>query len=140
MRKRLRREVDAGVADRCQLGDDLDQPFLHRRAVGGHRSRLDVALQPLDDLGSGRGADVGEDQQLLEMLPGLVVDAVEDAGRDLLGQRLATAGETLAQAAEDSLALLALFDPTLAIALGDRAFAEVEDVVPAHRHRGRLAS
>ena len=71
-------------------------------------------LEPLDHRGGGRRADVGEDQRLLEPLPGLVVDAVEEAGRDLLGQRLAAFREALAQALEDAPA------PLRSFLLGDR--------------------
>jgi hypothetical protein len=62
--------------------------------------------ETLDHLGGGRRADVGEDQRLLEALPGLLVDLVEEAGRDLLDQRLAALREALAQAAEDAAAFL----------------------------------
>ena len=91
---------------RGDLGEDLDQAVAHRLAVGGDGAGLDLVLEPLDHLGGGRRAGVGEDQRLLQPLPGLVVDAVEEAGRDLLGQRLAAFREALAQAPEDAAALL----------------------------------
>ncbi len=138
--RRLGGEVDAPLPHRRQLGDDLDQPLLHRGAVGGHLSGVDVALEPLDHLGRGRRADVGEDEQLLEPLPGLLVDAIEEAGRDLLRQRLAATREALAQAAEHPAALLAVSRCfTVPTARGGIALAEVKGLLPAHRHRGRLA-
>ncbi len=114
------------------LGEDLDQAGLHRLAVGGDLAGLDLVLEPLDHLGRRRRAGVGEDQRLLEPLPGLVVDALEEARGDLLGQRLAALGEALAQAAEDAAAL------ALALSLGRtrsrRPRTEVEYLLPACRH------
>ena len=97
--RRLGAEVDRGAAAAGDLGEDLDQAVAHGDAVGGDGAGLDLVLEPLDHRGGGRGAGVGEDQRLLQPLPGLVVDAVEEAGRDLLGQRLAAFREALAQAA-----------------------------------------
>ncbi len=130
--RRLAAEVDRGARGGGDLGEDLDQALAHRLAVGGDAAALDLVLEPFDHLGRGRRADVGEDQRLLQPLPGLVVDALEEAGRDLLGQRLAALGEALAQAAEDAAALLGALSRR-----GVRALArtEVEYLLPTGRHR-----
>ena len=80
-------------------------------AVGGHGAGVDLVLEPFDHRGGGRGAGVGEDQRLLQPLPGFLVDPVEEAGGDLLGQRLAAFREALAQAFEDAAALRARPQP-----------------------------
>ena len=120
---------------RGDLGEDLDQAVADGDAVGGDGAGLDLVLEPLDHGGGGRGAGVGEDQRLLQPLPGLVVDAVEEAGRDLLGQRLAAFREALAQALEDAAAL----GLGLSRRRGVRAHArtEVDHLLPARCHRRR---
>ena len=90
----MRRRLGAG-----QLGEQLDQPLADRLRAAD-LAGLDLGLEPADHLGGGRHADVGEDQRLLEALPGLVVDLVEEARRELGAQRLAALGEPLAQARE----------------------------------------
>ena len=106
-------------------------------AVGGDGAGVDLVLEPFDHRGGGRGAGVGEDQRLLEPLPGLVVDPVEEAGRDLLGQRLAAFGEALAQAPEDAAALLLGLSRRRGVRA--RARTEVDHLLPARRHRRRRA-
>ena len=59
---------------RGDLGEQLDQALADRLAVGRDRPRLDLVLEPPDDLRGGLRADVGEDQRLLQALPGLVVE------------------------------------------------------------------
>ena len=64
-----------------------------------------LVLEPLDDLRRRAGADVGVDQRLLQALPGLLVESLEQRGLDLGGQRLPGLGHVLAQAAEEAAAL-----------------------------------
>ena len=69
------------------LGQELD-----KAGAGGVSLRdgagRDLGLEPADHIrGHGR-ADVGEDQRLLQALEGLGVEAVEEARRDLGGERL----------------------------------------------------
>ena len=67
-----------------------------------------LVLEPLDDLGGRRRPDVGHDQRLLEALPALVVERVEQRRLDLGAERLARLREVLAQAPEEAAALLRL--------------------------------
>ena len=90
------------------LGQDLDQAVADGLAVGGHGAGLDLVLEPFDHRRRGRGTGVGEDQRLLQQLPGFVVDPVEEARGDLLGQRFAARREALAQAFEDAAPPLGL--------------------------------
>ena len=57
-------------------------------------------LELRDDLGGRLGADVGVDQRLLEPLPRLVAEILEQRRLDLGGERLAGLAEVLAQPAE----------------------------------------
>ena len=67
------RHVDAVVADARQLGEQLPQPPLEV-VPAADRALLRLPLEPLDHLRGRAGADVGVDQDLLEPLPGLVVE------------------------------------------------------------------
>ena len=87
--------------------------------------------------GGGAGADVGEDQRLLEALPGRLVEvALEQRGLDLGGQRLARLAHVLAQAAEEAAALLGALG---GLGLGDDRTVGEEELVPVAGHgRGRI--
>ena len=65
-------------------------------------ARLDLRLEPPDDLGGGLRADVGEDQRLLEPLPGLVVELLEEARAELGLQRLRGSSRGSRAGAEDT--------------------------------------
>ncbi len=130
--RRLVAEVDRGASGAGNLGEDLDQACLHRLAVCRNGARLDLVLEPLNHLGRGRSTGVGEDQRLLQPLPGLLVDAVEEARRELLGERFAALGEALAEAAEDAAALLLGLRRRGGVRA--RARTEVEYLLPAGRH------
>ncbi len=71
----------------------------HRRRLLDERlgqvSDLAARLEPPDELGRGRHADVGRDQRLLEALPGLVVGRVEGRGRELVGERTAALAQRI---------------------------------------------
>ena len=95
----LRRQVDpviAGVRDPGeQLGQALGQGLTPRDpAVGG------LLLELPHDFRRGRGAHVGVDQGLLEPLPGLVAQVLEQGRLDLGGERLAGLTQVLAKPAE----------------------------------------
>ena len=85
------------------LGEQLDQAVA-RRLGPLDVARLDLHLELADDLGRGAGAHVGEDQRLLEALPGPLVEVVADARGELGAERVAALREALAQAAEDAAA------------------------------------
>ena len=74
--------------------------FLDERL--GQVSDLASSLEPPDELGRRRHADVGRDQRLLEALPGLVVGRVERGGGELVGQRAPALAERVPQAAEET--------------------------------------
>ncbi len=59
--------------------------FQCRRQVAGHPA----LLEPADELGGRRDADVRGDQRFLEPLPGLVVGGIEGGRRQLRCQRAA---------------------------------------------------
>ena len=104
--RRVGPQVDLVVAGAGELGEQLGQP-VRQRLAADERALLGLALELLDDLGGGRGADVGVDQRLLEALPGVLVEvALEQRGLDLGGERLARLAHVLAQAAEEAAALL----------------------------------
>ena len=91
---------------RGQFGEQLGQPRGERLAAG-QAALLRLALEPLDHLGGRAGADVGEDQRLLEALPRLLVElALEQRRLDLGRQRLARLAHVLAQPPEEAAALL----------------------------------
>ena len=111
-RRRLARAVDADDEDHGRRRGHVQGRGLaeHRRDLLRQRlaevAELAARLQPLDQLGRRRDADVGGDQRLLQPLPGRVVLRVEGRDRDLLRQRPARAAERVAQAAEEALLLL----------------------------------
>ena len=103
-------QVPGDLADRRRLAGAVDaDDHQHRRALAAGRSAprpsgeavsasssisrsrsasppptlagLDLVLEPAHDRGRGRRPDVGEDQRLLELLPGLLVDPVAEARR-----------------------------------------------------------
>jgi hypothetical protein len=114
-----------------------EKPVADGDAVHRHRPGLDLLLQLLDHRRRGRRADVGEDQSLLEQLPGLVVDPVEERSRDLLGQRLPAFRKTLPQPLENP-------SPSLRSFLLRRCDGrwtprtEVNNLLPASSHPGKL--
>ena len=134
--RRPRAEVDARRAlGGGDLGQDLDQPFAQIRAARD-ATGLRLVLEPPHHLGGGGGPDVGQDQRLLELLPGALADLPAEAGAELSGERLAAAGETLAQPPEEPLAILR----GAARSVGRRLLAEIEYVPPVRRHaRGPAA-
>ena len=107
-RRRLPGAVDADDEENARLVAHRERPRLpeHRRRflderlgeIAGHAARL----EPLDELGGGRHADVGRDQRLLEPLPGLVVGRVEGGCGELAGQRAPALAERVAQASEEA--------------------------------------
>ena len=68
--------------------------------AGPHGPARRLVLEPLDDLRGRARTDVGHDQRLLEALPGLVVERVEQRRLDLGAERRARLAEVLAQAGE----------------------------------------
>ena len=73
------------------------------------RAALGLLLELRDDLRRRRRADVGHDQRLLQALPGLVVERLEQRRLDLgAAAPDARLGQVLAQAAEEPAALLGL--------------------------------
>ena len=105
--RRLVTDVDPVVAGPGDPGQQLDEPVLQRLAAfqpaGGR-----LLLELHHHLGGRGRADVGHDQRLLQALPRLVVQRVEQRRLDLAGQRLARLGHVLAQPAKEPTALLGL--------------------------------
>ena len=117
--------VDAVLARAGDAGEQLDEPLLQRLAALDHaRGRL--LLELADDLRGRRRADVGHDQRLLQALPRLVVERVEERRLDLGRQRLARLGHVLAQALEEPAALLGLgVDGDRVVVAGDEQVSPV---------------
>ena len=94
-RRRLARAVDADDEEHARLLTNGERARLaeHGRSLLdeclGQISDLAAGLEPRDELGGGRHADVGGDQRLLEPLPGLVVGGIEGGGGELVGERAA---------------------------------------------------
>ena len=96
---------------------------------------LGLALQALDHLRGRARADVGVDQRLLEVLPRLGVELVEQRRGDLGGDRLAGLGHVVAQAAEEAAALL--LASGLGIVRGGGLRVGDEQVLPVAGHGDR---
>jgi hypothetical protein len=129
-----RAKIDARPAACGEVGEQLNEAVPDRlRALDA--AGLHLALEAPDDLRGGLGADVGHDQRLLEALPGLGVDRLEEAGAELRAQCLAAGCEALAQpfeqaAASGRVSVLrgGFFDGALAV-------AQIEQLSPGGRHR-----
>ena len=112
-RRRLAGAVDADDEDHRRLAGEVDARRLSEERRHLLRQGLvqvaDVAarLEAPDELGRRRDADVAGDQRLLEPLPRRRVARVECGGRELLRERAAAAAERVAQAREQTRALLA---------------------------------
>ena len=125
--------VGAGLGD---VGQQLDEALLQRRAaldLAGGRLLLELA----DDVGGRARADVGHDQRLLEALPGLVVERVEERGLDLGGQRLARLGHVLAAGGGRSRGASPAPPRTSGVSPADAVVAGDEEVAPVSGHGAR---
>ena len=103
--RRLRGEVDPVLAGASDLGEQLGQTRRERLSPG-YPALGGLALELSDDLRGRRRADVGVDQRLLEPLPRLVAQILEQRRLDLAGERLAGLAQVLAQPAEHPAAPL----------------------------------
>ena len=105
---RLAGAVDADDEDHARPSSHVQArrlPEQPRNLLLQGRSEIGAvatSLQPQDELCSGRYADVGCDQRLLEPLPRRRVAGVEGRDRDLLGQRAAALAERVPQAREQA--------------------------------------
>ena len=135
--RRLVAQVDVVVAGAGDAGQQLDEALLQRgAALDLARGRL--LLELADDARGRPRADVGHDQRLLEALPRLLVERVEQRGLDLGGQRLARLGQVLAQALEEPAAALRLLGVVGRGRRGARAVvAGQEEVAPVSGHGAR---
>ena len=133
---RVRADVDRVVAGAGELGEQLGEP-LRERLAADEVALLRLALEALDHLGRRAGAHVGEDQRLLEALPGLLVEvALEERRLHLGAERLARLAHVLAQAAEE--AAPALLAHRLGLP-GGRGAPGDEEVLPVSGHgAGRI--
>jgi hypothetical protein len=98
--------VDAalvGVVQAGEVGQQLGEAPAERLATL-HRAALGLHLELGHDARGGRRPDVGHDERLLQPLPRLVVEGVEQRGLDLGPERLAGLGEVLAQPPEEAAA------------------------------------
>ena len=146
-RRGLAGPIDASDHDHRRRGEQLDRSF-GRPGDVGHQldeaareglaalelAALRLLLELLDDLGRRRGADVGHDQRLLQALPRLFVERLEQRRLDLGGERLAGLREVVAQAPEEPAA------PLLVLLAGSRdggrrAVGDDEELRPVARHR-----
>ncbi len=116
----LARAVHADHEDHARRGAQIDVAGLLRadggaggeeagELVGELLARGTAAsdlLEARDDPGGGGRADVGADQRLLQPLPRLGIERVEERGAHLGAQCLARAAEALTEALEEAAALL----------------------------------
>ena len=86
-----------------QLGEPPGQVGAARELPGAG-----LGLQPTHDAGGGGGAHVGLDQHLLQALPRLLVERLEDRRLELGPQGLPALLQVLAQPTEEAAALLAV--------------------------------
>ena len=111
-RRRLAGAVDADDEDHRRLVRDVERRRLTEERGDLLRERARELAQVLprleapDQLRGRAHADVRVDQRLLEPLPRRVVLGIERRDDDLLGERTARLAERLAQAAEETAALL----------------------------------
>ena len=133
-------QVDRGPVGRRNFSQEPDQPLLYRGTVGRHCSGIDLVFELLNDLGCGRGTGVSQDKGFLETLPGFIVNPVENAGADLLGEGAATLGEALPQAAESAHLLRGfLLGRRRRRGIRYNTVAEIENVIPGRAHGSDLA-
>jgi hypothetical protein len=94
-------QVDRVLSGLGDPGEQLDQPIgqlltARELVLGG------LLLELGDDLGRRRGAHVGVDERLLQPLPGLLGEILEQSRLDLGLERLTGLAQTLAQTAESA--------------------------------------
>ncbi len=87
-------EVDSPVAGRGDLGQELHEPLACRLATGNGPS-FHLGFELPHHIGRRPRPHVGEDQRLLEPLPRLGIESLEQAGAELRLERLAARGQTL---------------------------------------------
>ena len=91
---------------------DMEDPRLAEQRLdllgerGAELAEVGPRLEPPDELGGRRHADVGGDQRLLEPLPRLLVARVERGRGELLGERAARLPERVAQTREEARPLV----------------------------------
>ena len=100
--------VDARVGLAEVLGRDLPQPRRASPAESLMLARVGLGLELLHDGDGGVDAHVGEDERFLDLLPQVLVEAVEQDRRELLLQGLAALGQAVAQLREPAAPLLLL--------------------------------
>ena len=111
-RRRLPGAVHADDEQDARIRVDLERRRLSEERGELLRERsiqvgeVRTALEPLHELGRRAHADVGANQRLLEPLPGRVVTGIERRGRKLGRERAPALRERVAQAREQSGAIL----------------------------------
>ncbi len=127
-------QIDPSEVAARDLGEQLDESVANgvgtRDATG-----IDLRLEPPDDVGGGLCPDVGEDQRLLEPLPCLVVELLEEARAELRLQGLAALRQTRSQTAKHaSLLLLHRFEIAGWRRVRGRTVPQVENLTPGNGH------
>ena len=138
--RRLAAEVDRRPAGRGDLGEDLDQPLADRLAVGGTApastscSSRSTTVAVVGAPASARISASSSRSQVSSSMRSKRLAEISSA------QRLAALGEALAQAAEDAPRAARPPSSARRSQASALARAEVEDLLPAGRHRrGRLS-